>query len=108
MRPQWIDCQARTPSVPATVRHSLSSFRDALFARTRNPEEFQLRLDSGFAREERAPRNDGALELKLYLPRSFSSTSDEANPSAGVPIEAWKPRSASRVMPPSWPSGVPR
>ena len=25
---------------------------------------------------------------KLYLPRSFSSMSDEANPSAGVPIEA--------------------
>ena len=34
--------------------------------------------------------------------------SEEANPSAGVPIEAWKLRRASRVWPPSWPSGVPR
>ena len=41
-------------------------------------------------------------------PRSRSSTSEEANPSAGAPIEAWKPRSASRVSPPNWPSGVPR
>src|SRR6185437_4268603 len=41
-------------------------------------------------------------------PRSFSSTSEEANPSAGAPIEAWKPRSALRVSPPNWPSGVPR
>ncbi len=29
-----------------------------------------------------------ARDTKGYLPRSFSSTSDEANPSAGVPIEA--------------------
>src|SRR5665213_2154787 len=36
-------------------------------------------------------------------PRSRSSTSEEANPSAGAPIEAWKPRSALRVSPPNWP-----
>src|SRR6185437_270221 len=41
-------------------------------------------------------------------PRSLSSTSEEANPSAGAPIEAWKPRNALRVSPPNWPSGVPR
>src|SRR5215211_3249846 len=44
----------------------------------------------------------------LQRPRSRSSTSEEANPSAGAPIEAWNERSASRVSPPSWPSGVPR
>ena len=45
--------------------------------------------------------------MTFQRPRSRSSTSEEANPSAGAPIEAWKPRSASRVWPPSWPSGCP-
>jgi hypothetical protein len=40
-------------------------------------------------------------------PRSRSSTSDVANPSAGNPAETWNARSASRVWPPNWPSGVP-
>ena len=40
-------------------------------------------------------------------PRSRSSTSEVANPSAGSPAWTWNARSASRVMPPSWPSGVP-
>jgi hypothetical protein len=34
-----------------------------------------------------------------YRPRSFSKTSDDANPSAGVPIEAWKPDSTSSAGP---------
>ena len=50
----------------------------------------------------------GAGNRLFQRPRSRSSTSEEANPSAGAPIEAWKPRSASRVWPPNWPSGVPR
>jgi hypothetical protein len=41
-------------------------------------------------------------------PRNCSSISEEANPSAGAPIEAWKLRSACLVSPPNWPSGVPR
>src|SRR5256885_12588121 len=49
-----------------------------------------------------------ALGTGFYRPRSRSSTSEEANPSAGAPMEAWNERSASRVWPPSWPSGVDR
>jgi hypothetical protein len=48
------------------------------------------------------------LKAPFHRPLSRSSMSEEANPSAGAPIEAWKPRRASRVSPPNWPSGVPR
>ncbi len=46
-------------------------------------------------------------KMTFYRPLSRSSTSEEANPSAGAPMEAWNERSASRVWPPNWPSGVP-
>src|ERR1700739_2349919 len=44
----------------------------------------------------------------FHRPLSRSSTAEDANPSAGAPIDAWKPRRASLVSPPNWPSGVPR
>ena len=56
------------------------------------------RAGTGAGTPERVPNQ---------CPLSFSSTSEEANPSAGAPMEAWKLRSASRVWPPNWPSGVP-
>ena len=49
----------------------------------------------------------GVLHFDNYLPRNFSSISEDANPSEGAPTEACQARSASRVMPPNWPSGVP-
>ena len=64
-----------------------------------------------------AVKGDAEMSFKRLLsglkplfqrPLSRSSMSEEANPSAGAPIEAWKPRKASRVSPPNWPSGVPR
>lgn len=55
-----------------------------------------------------SPRNSLCQPAACYLPRSRSSISAVAKPSAGAPIAAWNERSACLVSPPNWPSGVPR
>ena len=71
--------------VPDAVRHS--SCRSAEPGPYRTPAFVTIPvLRSKRVRKSYALHR--ARDTKLYLPRSFSSTSDDANPSAGVPIEA--------------------
>ncbi len=88
--------RGRPAAVKATVKYRIS--RLLLWGRGRRWPQRNCASSPASGKGERTCR---------YRPRSRSSTSEVAKPSAGAPIEAWKPRRASRVWPPNWPSGVP-